>query len=114
MQLKTTAGQAVDIPLDEITKAASALGWTNKSSTAHTDTKDAHLSYLEHSERYMNKALDCIEHMTGKRPSSEQQMKEFMYNHLHIGTEKETNLFYECIEAIIGWYAYSMFSAHSA
>lgn len=114
MQLKTAAGQAVDIPLDELTKAASSLGWTNNPSTAHTDSTHSHVQYLEHSEHYMNKALDCIEHMTGQRPSTEQQMKEFMYKHLHIGTEQETNIFYECIEAIIGWYAYSMFSKHHA
>lgn len=101
MQIKTTQGQTVDVCLEEITRVATALGWSK-----HTPAEPGH----EHSahttnEHYLNKALDCIEHMTGARPASEHELKELMFCHLPLGSQEATNLLYECIEAIVGWHS---------
>ena len=109
MQIKTTQGQTVDVCLEEITGVATALGWEKHSSAEHSH--HSHEVDSDYNSHYTNNALKCIEHMTGVRPTTEQELKELMFHHLHLGSQEETNLLYECIEAIVGWH--SMY-AHKA
>lgn len=109
MQLKTVAGQPADIPLDEITRAASALGWAKiQSKTDNNYT----LSGLEkQGSEFLHRALGNIEQMTGQRPVDEQSLKDLMYENLPFGSQVKTNLLYECIEAIVGWYGSTMLAS---
>lgn len=106
MQVTTVAGAPVEIHIDELKRAARAAGIMqvvhNQMSSAEDPTVD---KLHKFAKSYMEKALDCIEHMSGHRPTTEKDMKCFMFDHLPLGTKEETDLHYECIEAIIGWFA---------
>lgn len=56
---------------------------------------------------FLDRALDNIEKATGKRPGSEEELKNLMYEHLPLGTKEETCLLYEAVEAIVGWHAHT-------
>ncbi len=51
-------------------------------------------------KHYMEKALNNIEHMTGKHPVTEDEQKEFAYEQFAWGDEQETALTYEFLELV--------------
>lgn len=52
-------------------------------------------------KHYMEKALGNIEHMTGKRPMTEDEQKKFAYDEFDWGSEKDTALIYEFLELMV-------------
>lgn len=60
-------------------------------------------------KHYMEKALNNIEHMTGKHPVTEDEQKKFAYQEFDWGSEKDTAVVYEFIELVVASVLCKMF-----
>lgn len=58
----------------------------------------------ETNESFLNRALNNIEKMTGRRPKNEEEAKKILHENIHLRNE-ELNLIYETVEAIVGWHS---------
>lgn len=58
-----------------------------------------------HAEEFLQRALSNICKHIGYKPTTEDELKEAMTENLYLGNAEQTDLCYECIEAIIGMFA---------
>ena len=99
MKIELASGAILELNKEDEMRVIKHFSSLIKEHEEHHEAKE------EHAEEFLHRALSNICTHIGWKPSNEDQLKHAMTEHLYLGNASQTDLCYECIEAIIGMFA---------